>query len=197
MKMLIVFFCTLLMLTARAEDLKEKIEAIKLRTEQRELIKKKIDRAIEVAEKIEDKEQRRILRDGLIAGLKIYGELLELDMTALSEVGKQNTQVILDNIEKLKVAITQPAPEIAAAIRADAIKVYPADFSMQEFRIRQQTEAWQKLSDMRQGVDGIPPATLKTLFDEALKKWGGDYDMILFSIKEQITAYKKLHPAAK
>lgn len=63
---------------------------------------------------------------------------------------------------------------------------------MQEFEIKQQTEAynWVQSAD---GMSGVPSDAFDTIKNNAVSEWPDNYEMQKFEINQQCEAYSRLH----
>ena len=73
-------------------------------------------------------------------------------------------------------------------IRADAQKKWATDYTMVEFQIKNQKQAFEELLEYRKSHDRVT----KGIIAEAENHWGTDYTMVVYRIKEQLGAKSRL-----
>jgi ankyrin repeat protein len=82
--------------------------------------------------------------------------------------------------------------DISRSIKAYAEKKWPADFEMQEYTIKEQTDAYNWLVANASYV-GVPQDVFNQIKSDAIEKWSDDYEMQEYEIKQQADAYVRLH----
>ncbi len=93
------------------------------------------------------------------------------------------------------VAIAKTVPQsVVTQIRRDAEARYPNDYEMQEFKIRQQTEAYWNVKSMT--APDLPQSVFSQIRSNAESRYPSDYEMQEFKIKEQARAYKTVQSFA-
>lgn len=88
----------------------------------------------------------------------------------------------------------RPFPsDVMAEINLNARLKWPANFDMQLFELKNQTEAlgtfnlWRK-----EGVPGVPVKTSSRIVRAAWEKWGCNFNMVVYEIEKQVKAYRGL-----
>ena len=87
---------------------------------------------------------------------------------------------------------TSKAQSVSSDIRDYAEKKWPTDYEMQEYEIKQQTEAYNWLAE-NPSYSGVPQDVYDQIKSDAATKWGIEYDMQEYEIKQQADAYLRLH----
>jgi ankyrin repeat protein len=90
-------------------------------------------------------------------------------------------------------AQTQSAvSDISLSIKAYAEKKWPNDYDMQEYTIKEQTDAYNWLA-ANGSYAGVPQDIFNQIKSDAIDKWSDDYEMQEYEIKQQADAYVRLH----
>jgi hypothetical protein len=82
--------------------------------------------------------------------------------------------------------------DISLSIRAFAEKKWPNDYEMQEYTIKEQTDAYNWLV-ANGSYAGVPQDVYDQIKSDAIDKWSDDYEMQEYEIKQQADAYVRLH----
>jgi len=95
-----------------------------------------------------------------------------------------------------EAAISRPSPQsesdALAGIKQRAIERWPKDYEMQEYEIRNQTEAYRS-AKTKTSATGVPSEVFQEIKQKAIEKWPKDYEMQEYEIRNQTEAYRKLH----
>ena len=90
-------------------------------------------------------------------------------------------------------AQSQPAvSDISSSIKAYTEKEFPGDYNMQEFVIKQQTEAYNWVMSASSAT-GVPQGVFEQIKAKATDEFPNDYNMQKFVINQQVKAYTNLH----
>jgi hypothetical protein len=100
-----------------------------------------------------------------------------------------NDQTALANATQAAASNTQ---SVSSGIRDYAEKKWPTDYEMQEYEIKQQTEAYNWLAE-NPSYSGVAQDVYNQIKSDAATKWGVQYDMQEYEIKQQAEAYLRLH----
>jgi len=84
------------------------------------------------------------------------------------------------------------ASDISSSIRAFAETKWPNDYEMQEYTIKEQTDAYNWLA-ANGSYAGVPQDVFSQIKSDAIDKWSDDYEMQEYEIKQQADAYVRLH----
>lgn len=77
---------------------------------------------------------------------------------------------------------------VMKAIRAGAEERWGTDYTMVEFSIKQQRQAYEKLLEYKKSYD----RATKGIVSQAEARWGTNYEMVVYHIKEQLEAKSRL-----
>jgi hypothetical protein len=82
--------------------------------------------------------------------------------------------------------------DISRSIKAYAEKEFPNDYNMQEFVIKQQTEAYNWVVNASSAT-GVPQRIFEQIKTKAAEEFADDFNMQKFVINQQVKAYTDLH----
>lgn len=109
------------------------------------------------------------------------------------QVAQQRQELAAQQANPQARTQVQPASsDISRSIRAFAEKEFPDDYQMQQFVIKQQTEAYNWVASATSAV-GIPSDVYAKIKAKAADEFPGDYNMQKFVINQQVKAYTELH----
>lgn len=77
--------------------------------------------------------------------------------------------------------------EVKATIKEDAKNDWSDDYSMQEYAIKEQTKAYERLTKL-----SIDEEIKEALLTDAYKSWGSDFTMVEYQYEEQLKALKEV-----
>ena len=80
---------------------------------------------------------------------------------------------------------------ILSKIREKSKTEWPEDFSMQEYYIKEQTNAYLAVNSLKN--ENKNDKTISSIIEKAIKEYPKDYEMQLYTANEQIASYKRLN----
>jgi hypothetical protein len=104
----------------------------------------------------------------------------------------QQQQEIAVQQANVKTQSQSSVSDISRSIKAYAEKKWPNDYDMQEYTIKEQTDAYNWLA-ANGSYAGVPQDIFNQIKSDAIDKWSDDYEMQEYEIKQQADAYVRLH----
>lgn len=132
--------------------------------------------------------------DGFPAAIQRMGESHDPNAIAKAKIEKAGGKYIAPSSAPTPQK-EEPTIEWSKEVKAKAAKKWPNDFSMQQFEIEKQTEAFMSMARyIKDGIPNIPQEQGTSIINGAVQKWNDDYDMVVYEIEKQAKAYKELNP---